>query len=520
MLISRPQVLSLALAGALGASSVAQAQEPADPVPAPAEVVAAPAVAAGSARVRPDPLEALSEQTVGGLTADEAARRAVEAAPSLDSVRAGVAVARAGARRAWQGFFPQLEVLGRYTRLSPITQPAFGDFSLDTGGVDIDQVINGVSDPVARELWRGLTDALGSADFNFPVILDQVVFSARATVPVSDIIFTILPGYRAAETAVDAQRAQLDAEARTVALRAREAFYNYARARGALRIAQSSVLQVESSRNQVAALVDAGVTPRVDLLRVDAQLAQARVGVAQAEGGVAIAHRALQILLGVGLDTELGLGQSFADLPQEEAGTLAALTEQAIHDRPDVAAVDQLIRARRASIEAELGRRYPQLVLQGGVDIANPNQRIIPQQQEFNTTWDVSVVLRWSPNEFGAARQRVAEVRAQVEQVEADRQRLLNGVRVEVAQAYETRRSARAAVEAARTGVLAAEESYRVRQDQLAAGAAVTADVIDAEAELSRARLQLLTAAIDLFFAHDRLRLALGADPAAALADE
>ena len=369
-----------------------------------------------------------------------------------------------------------------------------------------------VNDPAAQTLWRGLLASFSSAEgFSFPVLLNQYAFRASMTYPVSDLFFSILPGYRAAQTAADAQRAQIAVQERGVGIRAKEAFYELARARFALDVSDKAVEQVEARRTQINAMVEAGAAARVDLLRVDAQLAQAKVAAARARGGAAVAERALAVLLhGEDPSAGIDIGEDFSQSVDGVEGSLEELTQRALAQRVEVQAIQELQNAQKRQIEAELGRRYPQLLLQGNVDIANPNNRIIPQQQRFNTTWDISVILRWSPNEMGVARQRVEEVRAQLLQTEADMDQLRDAVRLEVAQARETFATSQAAFEAARVGITAAEESYRVRVDQLQAGAAVTSDVIDAETDLTRARLQIIDAAISIRLARARLAQALG----------
>jgi outer membrane protein TolC len=68
------------------------------------------------------------------------------------------------------------------------------------------------------------------------------------------------------------------------------------------------------------------------------------------------------------------------------------------------------------------------------------------------------------------------------------------------------------ALDAARAGIAAAEESYRVRREQFRAGAAIAVDVIDSEAQLRQARLDLVNTLIDLRVAKARLDRALEAD--------
>ena len=127
-----------------------------------------------------------------------------------------------------------------------------------------------------RSLWTNLFDGLSSSEgFSFPVLLNQYALRASVSYPVSDLFFSILPAYRAQESAVVAQQAQIDVEARQVALRARETFFEVARARASAFVAQQAVVQVQANRARVNTLVEGGVVPRVDLLRVDALAAQA-----------------------------------------------------------------------------------------------------------------------------------------------------------------------------------------------------------------------------------------------------
>ena len=61
-------------------------------------------------------------------------------------------------------------------------------------------------------------------------------------------------------------------------------------------------------------------------------------------------------------------------------------------------------------------------------------------------------------------------------------------------------------------GLAAAEESYRVRQALLAAQRATAVELVDAETELTRARITALNARVDLRVAIAQLAHALGSD--------
>ena len=469
--------LALLVATALAGPALAQPPEarppetPPEAPPVEQEIDVAPAATAGLT------LEALYSE--GGLTADEAATAARASAPSIESARAAARAAEAGATRAWYGVLPRLEVSARYTRLSDVEQPNLGeDFGFD---------------------------------FEFPVLLNNYAFRASVTWPVSDTFITILPAYRASADFADAQRLQTEAQELTVAMNAREAYFNYARARGALLVAEATVGQIEAHRLNVEALVNAGVAAPVDLMRVDAQLSSARVGIARARAGVAISARALRTLMHVdGDDPIVPLGENLQAVPPPPQAPRAQLIARAIEQRAEMRALRLVTSGREEVVTARAGERWPHLAVQANYDLANPNQRVFPQTEEFRSTWDLSVILSWSPNDTLTGQAGMRQAQAELAQAQADIAALEDGIVIEVTQAYETYESARAALEAAQVGIEAAEESYRVRVEQMRAGTAVTRDLIDAETELTRARLQLIDALIDVHLASARLDRAVG----------
>jgi outer membrane protein TolC len=459
-----------------------------------------------------------------GLTSDDVARRALETAPSLDSARAALRSARAGAARAYLGFFPRFEITARYTRLSPVTNPSVGGASItpDQEAL-IRSLIGGVDDPEAATLFTANLEAqlALATGFSFPVILDQYSVGASLSYPLSDVFLQVLPGYEAAERAVDATESQLHARASEIAQNAREAFYNLARARSAHAVAISTIATIEAQRRVVEATVDAGLAARVDLMRLDAQLASARVAALRAEGGVASSEEAIRTLLHVGSEEPLppGIAEDLlAPLPAL-GESREELFERAVAHRPEAESLRALIAMRGRAIEAAEGSRYPHLALAGTLSFDNPSPRVFPQQTRFIDIWAVSVVLSWSPNDFFTGELQAEEARAGRDTAEADLAALEDGLRMQLTVAYENYRAARAALDAAQLGIDAAEEAVRVRTETFRAGTGTITELMAATADLARAQLDLVTAAIDARVAMTQIRRATGDDRAWELVD-
>lgn len=455
-----------------------------------------------------------------GLTSDEVARRALDTAPSLDSARAALRSARAGAARAYLGFFPRFEITARYTRLSPVTNGSLGSSITAEQEALLRGLIAGVDDPESAALFTAnLEGQLALSNFRFPVILDQFSIGGTLSYALSDVFLQVLPGYEAAERGVDASEDQLHARASEIAQNAREAFYNLARARAAHAVALSTITTIEAQRRVVEATVSAGLAARVDLMRLDAQLASARVAAIRAEGGIASAEEAIATLMHTDEALPPSIGEDLlAPLP-ELTETREELFSRAVANRPEAEALRHLIDMRGRAIEAAEGSRYPHLLLSGALSFDNPSQRVFPQTTSFIDTWSISVVLSWSPNDLATGEFQAEEARAGRETAEADLAALEDGLRMQLTAAYENYRAARAALEAAQLGIDAAEEAVRVRTETFRAGTGTITELMAATADLARAQLDLVTAAIDARVALTQIRRATGDDRAWELVD-
>lgn len=487
-----PLVVSASLVLMMAPSLVA-AQAPV-PRPDQATLPEEPPADASAAGVQLDRL-----WSPDGLTSEQAAAQAVETAPSMERARAMVLLAEAGAIRARQGVLPTLTLLASYTRLSPITAP-----TLFGSPEELQPVLDSIQDPAVRTLFGGLATA------RFPVLLDNYLFRASLSYPLSDLFVRAIPAYRAAKSASEAQRLQSEVEREIVSLRARETYFTMLRARGALLITEAALEQAVAQQRQIDALVAAGASARVESMRMQARVEAARGAVARARGGVASSERALRTLLHWPDEREIVVGERLAELPELPPESPEQLVELARQQRVEFRAFQKMIDARKLETKARAGGVWPRLRVQGNFDYANPNQRFFPLEQVFRPTWDVGAILSWSPNDALEADVQTKEAQASLAQARANLDEFEDALHVEVVQAYEEFVASRAQLEAARLGIEAAEESYRVRFEQLQAGVAVMNELVESDAEVSRARIDLVDAAIGVHLAHARLQRAVG----------
>ena len=439
----------------------------------------------------------------GGLTSDQAVKQVIDTSPDLRRTKALLKEAKGAALQAISGLVPRLELLARYSKLSPVETAG-----LTTGGDTgtIDDLIGMLQDPAAQALWTGLTS------FQFPALTDQYASDATLVYSFTRSLAEAMPAYRAAKKSKVAARHAIEAELNDVAFAGREAYYEYARAEAGLAVANFALEAAVSQRKETEALVGAGSAARVDLMRVRAQEEAARVAVEQAKLGVQVATRVLQTLMHTQELPSLGedLSEPVTGLPTE---TEENLKERAYTNRPDLLALRKYIEVTRHQLKSAKGGGAPDVLARGSVQYSNPNLRVVPQQQRFEATWEVSAVIRWTPNDTVAASGRARQLQADLERAYADVTLLEDAIRVEVAEGYHGMLAAQAAIESASLGLAAAREGYRVTREQLQAGIVNTTTLLQAQAELIRAQVDVVDSAIGVRIAKAQLLRAIGEMP-------
>lgn len=457
--------LRLSLALILLAATPALAQ-PATTQPAPADDMAA----------FEKEVDALF--TTGGLTADQAAQRAIKASPAVRRSAAEIEVAIAQAESAELARVPQIGATASYTRLSPVDAP------------------------------------LITMDFIFPsLISNSYVLEGRATINLSDYVVRYPKLIAAARLATEVARLANHSSEVNAAQEARLAYYEWVRAKLQNLIAKRQLEQVRTTLRQVRALAEAQRLSRADLMRVESNEAEAEQAFIQLQNLADLREEQIRILIDAPSGQPLSVGEDIrVDISAPGSSQLDDLIGTAKTQRLDFKVLDTGIQAKEKQREAERASLYPKLSAFGVVDYANPNQRIFPAEEKFNLTWAVGAQITWTLNETLQAKTTDRRLRGETNELRADRESLERGTRLELLAAQQAVTIARASLATSAKGLAAAEEGYRVRRELLNAQRATAVELVDAETDLTRARIAALNARVDLRVAMAQLTHALGND--------
>jgi len=425
-----------------------------------------------------------------GLTADEAARRAVESSSQIEAKRHAITGTEASIDQVKYAFWPKLTGSANYTRLSH-TYIRASEFPVPLPPQQID----------GFRLFA-------------PDIPNTYTLQARVNVPLSDYVLRLSDAVRGANLSRESAKADETAVRASVARDARAAYYQWIRIQARELIALQGLEQAKASLSDATNAFQAGLTSKADMLAAEARVKSGELIGEQARNGVAIATLQLNVMMHDTSGRQHEVGEDFlAEVPElSRLPTVAAAYREAVATRAELKSLGALSEALRSQASTERARGYPRLDASAGATYAQPNRTRFPPQENFHGNWDAGVTLSWTPTDIGGALAASDVSKAKALELEAQAKSLKDGLRMEVEQALRAAEEARFAIGVTEHGLKAADESYRVRRELYRAGRSTLSELMDAESGLTNARLQMADAHIQARIALVQLHHALGRD--------
>lgn len=259
---------------------------------------------------------------------------------------------------------------------------------------------------------------------------------------------------------------------------------------------------LEEHKKDVELFLEAGTAARVDLLKTESELAQARQNLLRVRNDLAGARELLKAIMGMDPAEDIAIAdgdESPGSFPSVEEGL-----EDALSRRHDYRAI---LRERDLAYEKVRfagGRRLPSVSL-GGEYMDSSGDDL-----DFRENWAVGVRFSLPIFDGGVIRSEVAGARKEAEMAGERERALRYEISREVKEAYLDYESSTERVEASRAAVRAAREALRIERLKYEAGSGTSADVLDAEAALLRAESGYWQAVFDKRTAGAEIKRATG----------
>jgi OMF family outer membrane factor len=325
---------------------------------------------------------------------------------------------------------------------------------------------------------------------------------------------------RQAEAVRHATAAQLEAMRLDVALETKLAYRRALLARGMVRVAEVYVAAMEERVRVDKVAAQVGRIPEFWVLRSEAELANARQMLANAQRDYETALIALKAIMGVHPDSEITLtdelqwdegreardGTERDELRVGELPKREKLLAEAMEKRPELRAALRQAEAQNYAVRAAKALYAPQV---GWMVMANYMSGTGDMGQGTGG-YLAGIAVGLPIFDGGRRKAMVGEAQAMREKALAEMERLKLQIASEVDTALRELQTALQNLQTAQAALKAAEEDERVAKVRYTAGRSVLVEYLDALATLVRAQVNYAQAIYELFVAYDKLQRAIG----------
>ncbi len=302
---------------------------------------------------------------------------------------------------------------------------------------------------------------------------------------------------------------QYNADENDLVFNIKNAYWGLFKANQIRKVTEENVSQVEAHLTDVQNLFKQGLATKNDVLKVQVQLGEAQLGLIDAKNAVKLANLNLDNVLGISLSTQI----ETIDSVDAHVGTsyeIGSLLEQAYDKRPELKSMDYRVQASEKGVTAAKSDWFPQIYLVGDYNYARPNPRILPTQDKFNGTWDVSVSMSLNLWNWGATIDKTDQANAQFEQAKDTYKIVKDRVTLEVTQNFLNVQKSKEKMTVAEQSVSQAEENYRITDEKFKNGLALNSDLLDAEVALLQAKTNYIQSIVDYELAQAQLKKSIG----------
>lgn len=371
------------------------------------------------------------------------------------------------------------------------------------------QQVNEARGHLGPSVTIGATDTLYSPALvtggpGTPGMKDSKQATATVALPV-DISGNVSLALRGARSSVAAQEDGVEAARNDVRRDVRQAYFRVLQAQEVVRVDEQALASAKQRLKDTEAQFRAGTAAKVDVLKAQVQVSSAQIDLTTANNSVSLAKQAFNNALSRPIEAPVDL-EPVGDLPGLPPAD-SDLEGLAAQKRADLASLKETAHVLELVTKVQEGGLKPNLSLSATF------QRNIDPADGSRVSQTVGVIaINWPVFDSGITRAKVKEARQDEAQTQIAIQQLGLGISLEVKSARTNLINAGERLKLAQDQVTLAEEAFRLANVRRDAGEGILLEVIDAQTDLTRARVSLVSARYDYLTAYANLQRAVGVD--------
>lgn len=269
------------------------------------------------------------------------------------------------------------------------------------------------------------------------------------------------------------------------------------------KLSAESVTRLEDHLKNVQAQYDVGVVAKVDVLRSQVELANAKQTLIQAENSYQVAEANMNKIVGLPMDTTLQLDNLLVynayDKNMDECLAYAA------EHRPELMQAKYGVDSAKGALMVARSGHMPQVAASATQQWSDSNW-----PGDENGKWGVGVNVSLNVFDTGVTLSKIHGAEADLKKAEETYRDTVNAVNLDVRSNYLGLREAEKRISTTKLAVEQADEDYRIAQLRYMSGVGTNTDVLDAQVALTQAKTNYTQALYDYNTSKTALETSIG----------
>jgi outer membrane protein len=388
------------------------------------------------------------------LTLDQIVETAIQKNPGITYSQQEVEASRARVMQATSAYYPQVSAITGYNRLNQWNTNVFtgkdyrGQYDYYQAGVSVSQYLYDFGQTSGK---------VDSSRYALSASEQNVVKT------VSDIVRDT-----------------------------KKVYFEVLKRQNLVKVSQESIRIQEEHLNQARAFYQAGIRPKIDVTKSETEYASSRLTLIRTEYALHSSRFELETLLG---GPPMPGRYELADVPimtTAELVDVGTLIKEANDRRPEIAGIQDQIKAAQAMLSSSEGSRWPTISANAAGSWEN-------KEFPLEDYWQVGVSLSWPLFTGFRTQGKIAEYRAEVDKLSAKMKQTELLILNEVSVAYLGLNTSIEAIGTSEQAVKQAQENLDLADGRYRNGVGNAIEYSDAELALTQAKSNLVQAAYQYY---------------------
>jgi outer membrane protein TolC len=301
--------------------------------------------------------------------------------------------------------------------------------------------------------------------------------------------FNLLTTYEKSLLQKEQTISQIDYAELQLTVAIQNVFLQLLQARENVRSAEDSLERLKSQLKVNTAFYDVGLRPKLDMLQAQVDVATAEQVLLTARNNVDTLVAQLNTLLGKDVDADVEYVGSLEYFPLSLS--LDDCQERAVRNRPDLFIARQAVAVAEKDVDLAAVPLYPQVAADFNYVRAGQDPMVQGGQYHDASEWNAQVGMTWTFFEWGKTYYGRESARKNVSRLVEEYRNLENEAAFDVKKNFLQIQEAEKRIAAAKQGLVAAKESYRMAVARYEAQVGTNTDVLDAQSAQTEAEALL-----------------------------